>query len=65
MLGLKFIFHDFFEHGVIAVGHIPVVFDPGVILFVVPDALPAVKRETVSDCVSSHLLCLLFVENLN
>ena len=67
MFGLKFFFEDFFEHGVIAVGHIAVVPDPGVILFVTPDVLFAVKPETIDDCVSSHFLFLLFlfVENLN
>ena len=66
MLGLKFIFHDFFEHGIIAVGQVAVVFDPGEFLFMVADVLSGVKPETVSDCVSSHLVfLLLFFDNLN
>ncbi len=60
MLGLKFIFHDFFEHGIIAVGQVAVVFDPGELLFMIADVLPCVNLESVSDCVSSHLLKLLF-----
>ena len=54
MLGLKFIFHDFFEHGIIAVGQVAVVFDPGEFLFMIADVLPGVNLESVSDCTSSH-----------